>query len=132
MLGFGDKDVDCERDDEIVVFVKVGNVVDESDCGDVEKLVVDEDVGIDVIGEVGAVGGRFGRGISKISTTLEYPLFVYWPPPKNILFLDDVDASSERGWERFVVTKCYLSHSTYQQLMRVLNHSNLLQMQQSL
>jgi hypothetical protein len=37
-----------------------------------------------------------GRGISKISTTLESPLELL-PPPKNILFGDDVDASKKRG-----------------------------------
>ena len=36
--------------------------------------------------------GGGGRGISKISTTSEYPL-EFNPPPKNILFVDDVDAS---------------------------------------
>jgi hypothetical protein len=44
VLKFDDNDVDCEGDDEIVVFVSVGDVFDESDCGDV--------VGLDV-GEVG-------------------------------------------------------------------------------
>jgi hypothetical protein len=33
------------------------------------------------------------RQISKISTTLKYSLFEFHPPPKNILFVDDVDAS---------------------------------------
>jgi hypothetical protein len=37
-----------------------------------------------------------GRGISKISTTSEYPL-EFCPPPKNILFVDDADARSSRG-----------------------------------
>jgi hypothetical protein len=63
VLKFDDNDVDCERDDEIVVF---GGLCEE------------------------------GRGISKISITSEYPLEVY-PPPKNILFVDDVDARSSRG-----------------------------------
>jgi hypothetical protein len=52
---------------------------------------------VGVVGAVGAFGGEGGgRGISKISTTSEYPLELY-PPPKNILFVDDVDASQQRG-----------------------------------
>jgi hypothetical protein len=44
-----------------------------------------------------SVGGFEGKGgggkeISKISTASEYPLEPF-PPPKNILFVDDVDAS---------------------------------------
>jgi hypothetical protein len=59
------------------------------DCGDV---VEEFDVG-----EVGiAEGGGRGRGISKISTTSEYPMKVN-PPPKNILFVDDVAASQKRS-----------------------------------
>jgi hypothetical protein len=93
-LEFDDNAVDCERDKEFVVFVKVGDVFDERDCGIVVELVIV--VGEpDIVGEVEddsciEVGGRFGRGISKISTTSEYPLELY-PPPKNILFVDDVD-----------------------------------------
>jgi hypothetical protein len=48
-------------------------------------------VGGDVNGVVGGGGGG-GGGISKISTTSEYPL-EFIPPPKKILFVDDVDAS---------------------------------------
>jgi hypothetical protein len=44
----------------------------------------------------GRGSGGGGRGISKISTILEYKLPLY-PPAKNILFVDDVDASQERG-----------------------------------
>jgi hypothetical protein len=114
--------VDCERDDEIVVFVRVGDIFDESDCevvgelviGDVivEKIEIGEEVCVEIdefddvfdesvvvgVGTVGGVvgGGRDGSGISKISTTLEYPLEPN-PPPKNILFVDDVDASPPQG-----------------------------------
>jgi hypothetical protein len=59
VLEFDDNDVDCERDDEIVVFVRVGDASDENDCEDV--MVEDEVV------EVG--GG--GKGISKKSTAFE-------------------------------------------------------------
>jgi hypothetical protein len=44
--------------------------------------------------DVGNKGG--GSEISKISTTSEFPL-EFNPPPKNILFVDDVDASQSRG-----------------------------------
>jgi hypothetical protein len=65
VLKFDDNGVVCERDDEIVVFVRVGDVFDESDCGIVVEFVV---VGIIEI-------GVFIRGgISKISTISEYPL----------------------------------------------------------
>jgi hypothetical protein len=37
------------------------------------------------------------RGISKISTTFEISSLEFTPPPKNILFVDDVDASPQRG-----------------------------------
>jgi hypothetical protein len=30
------------------------------------------------------------------------------PPPKNILFVDDVDARKSRGWERFAVNQVLL------------------------
>ncbi|MEO0206170.1 MAG: hypothetical protein ABIL22_05805, partial [candidate division WOR-3 bacterium] len=39
---------------------------------------------VGTVGVLGADGG--GRGISKISTTSEYPFELY-PPPKNILFV---------------------------------------------
>jgi hypothetical protein len=38
VLEFDDNDVDCERDDEFVVFVRVGDVVDEGVGGDVGEL----------------------------------------------------------------------------------------------
>jgi len=41
-------------------------------------------------------GGLGGNGITKISTTLENPVLLN-PPPKNILFVDDVDASIAQG-----------------------------------
>jgi hypothetical protein len=116
VLEFDDNDVDCETDDEIVVFVRVDDAVDESVCEVVgvefdegeleigEKFVVEE-VRVDV--SVGVMIGVFGgsdvgveievgevesSGISKISTTSEY-LLALCPPPKNILFIDDVDAN---------------------------------------
>jgi hypothetical protein len=68
--------------------VDCGDVVD---CGVVEEFdigkggTVVEVCGVGGGNEKSGIGG--GKGISKISTTLEYP------PPKNILFIDDVDAS---------------------------------------
>jgi hypothetical protein len=50
----------------------------------VEGNETDEEIEIGVDGE---------SGISKISTTLEGPLVELYPPPKNILFVDEVDAS---------------------------------------
>jgi hypothetical protein len=104
VLKFVDNDVDCERDDEIVVFMKVGvgDVLDESDCEDVVKLdvgefgIVDDSEGV-VFGckEGVGIGSGCGTGISKISTTLEYPPELRSPPPKNIFFVDDVDASQK-------------------------------------
>jgi NifU-like protein involved in Fe-S cluster formation len=91
VLKFDDNDVLCERDDEIVVFVRVGDVFDESDCGDVVELLVVSEVEIDEVVDIGVFEGG-GRGISTISTTSEGPLELF-PPPKNILFVDDVDAS---------------------------------------
>jgi hypothetical protein len=43
VLKFDDNDVDCERDDEIVMFVRVGDVFDERDCEGVVELDVGED-----------------------------------------------------------------------------------------
>jgi hypothetical protein len=92
VLEFDDNDVDCERDVEIVVFVRVGDVFDESDCeGVVELVIVVEEIETDEGVEIG-VFDEVERGISKISTISEYP-FELFPPPKNILFVDDVDAS---------------------------------------
>jgi hypothetical protein len=101
VLEFDDNDVDCERDDEIVVFVRVGDVFGKSDCG---VVVVEGDEVEIVLGEkIGVFGGDGDKGDNccgkqflskqtKISTTSEGPLELY-PPPKNILFDDDVDAS---------------------------------------
>jgi hypothetical protein len=72
VLEFGDNDVDCERD-EFIVFVSVVGELGVETC----------EVGV----EIGILE------ISKISTISEYPLFELHPPPKNILFVDDVDAS---------------------------------------
>jgi hypothetical protein len=55
------------------------------DCGDDVESVEGREIGGD--------GGDGGRGISKISTTSEDPLELT-PPPKNILFVDDADAST--------------------------------------
>jgi hypothetical protein len=56
----------------------------------------DEDVEFNALGvRIEGINGS-ERGISKISTTLEYPL-PFCPPPKNILFVDDVDARPIRG-----------------------------------
>jgi hypothetical protein len=41
----------------------------------------------------GGGGDDDGRGNSKISTIFEYALLLFRPPPKNILFWEDVDAS---------------------------------------
>jgi hypothetical protein len=127
VLEFDDNDVVGERN-EVVVFVRVGDVSDD-DCEgvvvelDIVEVELDEGVeigifeegegvgrgevigGFDGVGEVGCGvgedgekgeggeigGGGGGRGISKISTISEYPIEPY-PPPKNILFVDDVDA----------------------------------------
>jgi hypothetical protein len=105
VLEFDDNDVDCERVDEIVVFVRVGVVFDEIDCGTVVEVDNVEEVEIGEIGVIddgmrsvdnGVFDEEGGNGISKISTISEYPLELF-PPPKNILFIDDVDASPTRG-----------------------------------
>jgi hypothetical protein len=64
------------------------SVEDRTGCGDVV-----EDVVVGAIEEKGGEIGNDGRRISKISTLLEDPLELLYPPPKNILFVDDVDAS---------------------------------------
>jgi hypothetical protein len=97
MLEFDDNNVDCERDDKSVVFVRVGDIFGENDCDCgivVEELVVVVVVGKDEIekGEETGILGGGGRGISKISTISEGP-FEFCLPPKNILFVDDVDTS---------------------------------------
>jgi hypothetical protein len=84
--------VDCERDDEFVVFVKVGDIVEVRDCGVVVEFDGDIEFGVFDGIDVDAGGITGGRGISKISTTLDTPILVLFPPPKNILFFDDVDA----------------------------------------
>jgi hypothetical protein len=91
VLEFDVDDVDCERNDEIVVFVKVGDEFDENDdCEDIVELDVEEvEIGM-FIDDV--FGGGDGDEISKISTLSE-AFFELFPPPKNILFVDDVDAS---------------------------------------
>jgi hypothetical protein len=72
------------------------DIEDENVCVDSEELVMGEfDIGeVETFEEIGVIGegGGGGREISKISTTLEYPLLELFPPPKNILFVDDVDA----------------------------------------
>jgi hypothetical protein len=101
VLEFDDNDVDCERDDEIVVFVRVDDVFDESDCElDVGELDV---VGVEIDG-----GGGNRRVISKISTTSESLFELFCPPPKNSLFVDDVDTRKLRGSERFTVNQVLL------------------------
>jgi hypothetical protein len=98
VLEFDDYDVDYEGDDEIVVFLRVGDMFDENDCGNIGELIVI------VVGEVeideGVDTGVFrggGSGISKISTVSKSPLEPFCPPPKKILFVEDVDASQTRG-----------------------------------
>jgi hypothetical protein len=71
VLKFDDNDVDCERDVETVVFVRVGDLFDEKDCEVVELVI--ELIVVGVGDRIGVFDGG-GRGISKISTTLEYPL----------------------------------------------------------
>jgi hypothetical protein len=66
-------------------FYHLSDVFDEGDC---EDVVVLEEV-VKIVMSVGGGGGK----ISKISTTSECSLELY-PPQKNILFVDDVDASS--------------------------------------
>jgi hypothetical protein len=90
---------------EVVDEVKGGvdGVIGDEEGGDVDGDDVVEEGGVDgeegdggeegVVGEEVDVGGGCG-GISKISTTSEYPLLEFRPPPKNILFVDDVDASA--------------------------------------
>jgi hypothetical protein len=71
-----------------------GIVFGGGNCNDFEEVEVGEDgirKGVSV-GAVERVEDGDDRGISKISTTSEYPLENF-PPPKNILFVDDVDAS---------------------------------------
>jgi hypothetical protein len=50
---------------------------------------------LDGIGGSGGCGG--GSGISKISTVFEISLLLLYPPPKKILFVDEVAASQPRG-----------------------------------
>jgi hypothetical protein len=71
------------------VNVDIENEIVCVDCGEIVEFDTGE------IGMFGEDGG--GRGISKISTTLEYLLELFCPPPKNILFVDDVDARQQRG-----------------------------------
>jgi hypothetical protein len=68
VLKFDDNDVDCERDDEIVVFVKVGDVFDGIDCGGDGELESGKDE-TDEGGEIGAFGetGEIDKGIGVIS-----------------------------------------------------------------
>jgi hypothetical protein len=70
----------------------------------VEDGIDDDWIGVDDKGEdedevvVDDVEGE-KRGISKMSTTFEN--FVSWsrePPPKKILFVDDVDPRLNRDW----------------------------------
>jgi hypothetical protein len=101
VLEYDNNDVNCERDNGIVEF-DVGDVFGESDCGDMfgelgEEIIIDEVVSVDigVFSEEG-VGKEQFTPKQKISTTTEGPLELY-PPPKNILFVDDVDASDRRS-----------------------------------
>jgi hypothetical protein len=56
-------------------------------------------------GDVGTVGGGGGgRGIAKISTTLEWLVELY-PPPKKILFPNAVAANDCRGILRLAVNQ---------------------------
>jgi hypothetical protein len=50
------------------------------------------------IGETrGEEGGRQLTSKQKISTIFKISLDKFCPPPKNILFVDDVDASEQEG-----------------------------------
>jgi hypothetical protein len=49
---------------------------------------------MNVLGFIGGSGQFCPK--QKISTTSEYPIELFPPPPKNILFVDDVDASKLR------------------------------------
>jgi hypothetical protein len=71
-----------------------GEVVDGDGNGSESGGKTVKDGGVEIGGE--------GRGISKISTTSECPLLKLYPipPPKNILFVDDVDARQQRDSER--------------------------------
>jgi hypothetical protein len=64
-----------------------GDLKNEGDWEVKEKNDVDK--GVTKMGDW--VGGS-GRGISKISMVWK-KLLLSFPPPKNILFIDDVDAS---------------------------------------
>jgi hypothetical protein len=78
----GDDSVMFDEDDGTL---KIGNEVVTCEVDtDVETVEVEEE--IDVEGDGG------GRGISKISTTSENSVLEFCPPPKNILFVDFVDA----------------------------------------
>jgi hypothetical protein len=68
--------IDCQLTDKDVVDASSGKKLGGMENGDKK--------------DIGGGCGREGRGISKISTTLEPPTL--YPPPKNILFVDDVDA----------------------------------------
>jgi hypothetical protein len=60
----------------------LSDVFDEDDCGDVVVLAKVVEIGMSV--------GEEGEKISKTSTS--ECSFELYPPPKNILFVDDVDA----------------------------------------
>jgi hypothetical protein len=76
---------DSGKNVDVVVEFAIGEVETDGDVVGEFDTETTEGVEIDVF-EAG--NGR----ISKISTTSEYPLELFCPPPKNILFVDDVDA----------------------------------------
>jgi hypothetical protein len=101
--GKGGGSVGVEGFEEVVDEVEGGvdGVIGDEEGGDVDGDDVVEEGGVDgeegdgeeegVIGEEVDVGGGCG-GISKISTVSKN-LLEFRPPPKNILFVDDADAS---------------------------------------
>jgi hypothetical protein len=96
VLGFDDNDVNCKRDNEIIVFLRVGDKFFENNCRVVVKIYCGDVEEICEVVELDVFDGGGRRGISKVSTTSEYP-FECTLPPKNILFDADVVAIRERG-----------------------------------
>jgi hypothetical protein len=88
----GDNGMNCGVDGDDGVDCGVDGV-DGDDVVDREVVEVGE---FGEFGVVGVVGGTGGRGTVNMSTIFKYS-FPLIPPPKNILFVEDVAASPSRA-----------------------------------